>query len=96
MTSPIFYIVLIVVLAALPATVGWNVAKKREQFGRMAGAIIGGQTLLTPGIALIAFSEDRAADENPLQTIIIYGAMALAISIMTFVFLEIRKTHRER
>lgn len=96
MTGPIFYIALIVALVVLPAIAGWKLGQKHDQFVRMASTILAGQLILTPGIALIAFSEDRAGDENPLQTMIIYAAMALVISIMTFAILEIRKTQRDK
>lgn len=86
----------IFLLVALPSTVGWKLVQKHDQFIRMAGAIVAGQMILTPGIVLIAFSEQRAGDENPAQTMIIYGAMALVISIMTFAILEIKKTHKDR
>ncbi|WP_108810116.1 hypothetical protein [Sphingorhabdus sp. Alg231-15] len=96
MTGPIVFIAIVVLVAALPAIAGWKLSQKRDQFVRMASTILAGQLILTPGMALIAFSEDRAGDENPLQTVIIYAAMALMISIMTFVILEIRKTRQDK
>ncbi|MEP3224618.1 MAG: hypothetical protein ABJO01_01495 [Parasphingorhabdus sp.] len=96
MTGPIFFIVIIVMVAALPALAGWKLSQKRDQFVRMVSTIGAGQLILTPGIAMTAFSENRAHDENPIQTIVIYAAMALVISIMTFAIMEIRKTSKDK
>ncbi len=96
MTGPIVFIGIIVMVAAFPAIIGWKLSQKRDQLVRMASTILAGQFILTPGMALIAFSEDRAGDENPVQTIVIYAAMALMISIMTFVILEIRQTRHDK
>lgn len=85
-----------VVVVALPAIAGWKFSQKHEQFIRMASTIFAGQIILTPGIAFLAFSEDRNFGENPLKAVIIYAAMALMISIMTFVILEIRKTRQDK
>ncbi|QTD56327.1 hypothetical protein [Parasphingorhabdus cellanae] len=92
MTGPIVFIAIIAIVVAFPAVAGWKLSQKRDQFVRMANTILAGQLILTPGMALIAFSEDRANDENPVQTVVIYAAMALVISIMTFTIMEIRKT----
>lgn len=96
MTGPIFFIILLFALVAFPAVAGWKLSQKCDQFVRMASTIVAGQLIVTPGIILIAFSEDRVGDENPIQTMIIYAAMALVISIMTFAILEIKKTRRDR
>jgi O-antigen/teichoic acid export membrane protein len=96
MTGPIFFIILIIALAAFPAFAGWKFSQNKDQFVRMASTIVAGQMIVTPGIILIAFSEDRAGDESPMQTMIIYAAMALVISIMTFAILEIRKTGQDK
>lgn len=96
MTGPIIFIAIMAALVVFPAIVGWKLSQKSEQFVRMASTIFAGQLILTPAMGLIAFSEDRANDENPVQTVIIYAAMALMISIMTFVIFEIRKTRKDR
>ncbi|WP_430414400.1 hypothetical protein [Parasphingorhabdus sp.] len=96
MTGPIFYIVLIFLVVAFPATLGWKLTRQREQFGRMAGAIIAGQMILTPAVAWMSLSAEPVTDDNPIRTMIIYGVMALMISIMTFVVLEIKKSHKEK
>ena len=90
MSGPIIYIALLALLVTLPAIAGWKLSRKYEQFPRMAGAILGGQLLLTPGMAIIAFSGAAPISGNPLRTVIIYAAMALVISIMTFVILEMK------
>ncbi len=96
MTGPIFFIAIIVIVAVLPAIIGWKLSQKRDQIVRMASTILAGQFILTPAMALIALSENRVGDENPVQTIVIYAVMALTISIMTFVILEIRKTRHDK
>ncbi len=90
MTGPIVYIALLALVVALPAVAGWKLGRKSEQFPRMAGTILGGQLILTPAMAIIAFSGDAPISENPLRTVLIYAAMALVISIMTFAILEIK------
>lgn len=77
MTGPIFFIAMIVIVVALPTIAGWKLSQKHEQFVRMASTILAGQLILTPGIVLLAFSEDRNFGENPLKAVIIYAAMAL-------------------
>lgn len=96
MTGPILFIAIVAALVVFPAIVGWKLRQKSEQFVRMASTIFAGQLILTPAMAFIAFSEDRANDESPVQTVIIYAAMALMISIMTFVILEVRKTRQDK
>ena len=94
MTGPILFMVLLGVMVVLPACIGWKLGQKKEQFARMASTILCGQAIATPVMGFIAFSTDRAHDENPLKSVIIYAAMALVISIMTFAILEIKKTHQ--
>lgn len=94
MIAPIFFIALIVLLVALPAFAGWSLSQKYDQHIRMLCTILLGQMILTPGMLLIAFSENRAMDENPVKTVLVYAGMALVISIMTFAILEIRKTRK--
>lgn len=96
MIGPIFYILLIFALVALPAFAGWKLSRKHGQSVRMAGTILAGQLILTPAVAFIAFSKDRVAGESPVQTVLIYAAMALVISIMTFAVLEIKNTHKSK
>lgn len=96
MIGPIFYILLIILLVALPAMAGWKLSKKHGQSIRMAGTILAGQLILTPGIAYIAFSQATSAEGTPVQTAIIYAAMALVISIMTFVVLEIKNPQKTK
>ncbi|WP_109357028.1 hypothetical protein [Sphingorhabdus sp. EL138] len=96
MTGPIFFIALIVIIVALPAFAGWKFKQKSDQFVRMASTIVAGQLILTPGISWLAYSEDRNFGDDPLKAIIIYAAMALMISIMTFAIMEIRKTSQKK
>lgn len=96
MNGPIFFIALIVIVVAFPAFIGWKFKQKSDQFVRMASTIVAGQVILTPGILWLAYSEDRNFGDNPLKAIIIYAAMALMISIMTFVIMEIRKTSQDK
>ncbi|WP_373492052.1 hypothetical protein [Parasphingorhabdus sp.] len=96
MIGPIFYIVLIFALVALPAIAGWKLSRKQGQFTRMAGTIAAGQMILTPGIIWIVYSTGSGPDQNPVRTIIIYAGMAIVISIMTFAVLEIKNTRRNR
>ncbi|MEP2104063.1 MAG: hypothetical protein ABJP02_13430 [Parasphingorhabdus sp.] len=94
MTGPIFFIVMMVVVVTLPSIVGWKLSKKYQQFGRMAATALAGQLIMTPVILWLAYSEDRNFGENPLKAVTIYAAMALMISIMTFVILEIKNTRK--
>tara|TARA_R110000772_G_scaffold175833_4_gene287577 strand:- start:573 stop:842 length:270 start_codon:yes stop_codon:yes gene_type:complete len=86
--------VLLAATVILPAIGGWKYSQKKEQFVRMGATILGGQAIATPVMGFIAFSAERAHDESPLKSVIIYAAMALVISIMTFAILEIKKTHQ--
>ncbi|HEY9090555.1 hypothetical protein [Parasphingorhabdus sp.] len=90
MSGPIIYIALLVVLAAFPAYAGWKFSRKREQFGRMAGTILGGQLIVTPGMALITLTGGTPDGASALRTVLVYAAMALAISIMIFAILEMK------
>ncbi|MEW4466914.1 hypothetical protein AB1K62_03675 [Parasphingorhabdus sp. JC815] len=92
MTGSIFFIALLAILAALPAIGGWKLGQKYEQFTRMACTILGGQLILTTGVGLIVLFGGGPDGANPLRTVIIYAAMALAISIMTFAILEMKNT----
>ena len=94
MIGPILFVVFIVALAALPAFAGWRYGQKYEQSRRMACAILAGQAIVTPGVILIAYSGALATDVNLLKTVIVYAAMALVVSITTFVILEMKKTQR--
>ncbi|GAB5481429.1 MAG: hypothetical protein Pars92KO_11860 [Parasphingorhabdus sp.] len=96
MNGPIFFIALIVIVVAFPAFIGWKFKQKSDQFVRMASTIVAGQVILTPGILWLAYSEDRNFGDSPLKAIIIYAAMGLMISIMTFVIMEIRKTSQDK
>ncbi|MEO9600847.1 hypothetical protein [Parasphingorhabdus sp.] len=79
-------------MVALPAFAGWSLSQKYDQPIRMICTILLGQMILTPGMLLITLSDNQAMTENPTKTVMVYAAMALMISIMTFVILEIRKT----
>ncbi|MEH6756751.1 MAG: hypothetical protein V7676_04480 [Parasphingorhabdus sp.] len=94
MIGPIIFMVLLGVMVVLPAFTGWKWSQKKEQFVRMGATILGGQAIATPVMGFIAFSAERAHDESPFKSVIIYASMALVISIMTFAILEIKKTHR--
>ncbi|WP_417621781.1 hypothetical protein [Parasphingorhabdus sp.] len=96
MIVPIFFILLIVLLVALPAIAGWKLSRNHGQFARMAGTILAGQMILTPGIIFISISKATVAGENPVRTMIIYAGMALVISIMTFAVLEIKNTPKRK
>ncbi|MGB5723657.1 MAG: hypothetical protein WBM39_04520 [Parasphingorhabdus sp.] len=96
MIGPIFYILLIFVVVALPAVGGWKLSQKHGQLIRMAGTILAGQLILTPAVAYIAFFKVKVAGEHPAQTALIYAAMALVVSIMTFVVLEMKNTHKSK
>lgn len=94
MIGPIFYILLIVLLVAVPAIAGWKLSGKHGQSIRMAGTVLAGQLVLTPVVAYITFSEGTIVADNPVKTALTYAAMGIVISIMTFVALEIRNTTR--
>ena len=94
MIGPIFYILLIFALVAAPGYAGWKLSRNQGQSIRMAGTIVAGQLILTPAVAYISFSQGEGASGNPVQTSLIYAAMALVISIMTF--LEIKNTHKNK
>ncbi|MEH6716160.1 hypothetical protein [Parasphingorhabdus flavimaris] len=96
MIGPIFYILLIFALVAAPAYAGWKLSRNQGQSIRMAGTIVAGQLILTPAVAYISFSQGEGASGNPVQTSLIYAAMALVISIMTFAILEIKNTHKNK
>ncbi|ATW04787.1 hypothetical protein [Sphingorhabdus sp. YGSMI21] len=96
MIGPIFYILLVFALVAAPAFAGWKLSRKRGQSIRMAITIVAGQFILTPAVALLAFSADPGLYESPAKSTVIYSAMAVAISIMTFVILEMKNTRRDK
>ena len=96
MIAPIFYILLIVLLVALPAIAGWKLSRRHGQSIRIAGTILAGQLILTPVMAFLSFSKDGVAGESPFRTVMIYASMAIVISIMTFVVLEIKNTRKEK
>ncbi|MGB5484460.1 hypothetical protein [Parasphingorhabdus sp.] len=96
MIGPIFYILLIFVVVALPAIGGWKLGQEHGQSIRMAGTILAGQLILTPAVAYTGFFKDKVAGENPAQTALIYAAMALMVSIMTFVVLEMKNSHKSK
>lgn len=96
MIGPIFYILLIVLLVALPAMAGWKLSRAHGQSIRMAGTVLAGQLILTPGIVLMTLSGNGSATGNPTKTMMIYSAMAIVISITTFVVLEIRSTIKQK
>ena len=96
MIGPIFYILLIFLLVSVPAILGWKLSRNHGQFTRMAGTILAGQLILTPGIILISVFTEQADKSNPVRTMIIYAAMALVISIMTFAILEIKNTPKRK
>jgi hypothetical protein len=92
MIGPILFILLIVVLASLPAFAGWRFGQRYKQSRRMACAILAGQSIVTPGVILIAYSGALATNVNLIKTIVVYAAMTLMVSITTFVILEMKKT----
>ena len=96
MIAPIFYILLIVLLVALPAIAGWKLSRRHGQSIRIAGTIFAGQLILTPGMAFLSFSNGGVAGESPFRTVMIYASMAIVISIMTFAILEIKNTRKEK
>ena len=96
MIGPVYFFMFLASLVIFPALGGWFIAKKYEMGIRFFCTALGGQILLLPGIASIAFSQDRAHDENPLSIMIVYGSMALVISIMTFAIMEMRKDRRKK
>ncbi|MEP2988906.1 MAG: hypothetical protein ABJN65_13025 [Parasphingorhabdus sp.] len=96
MIGAVFFILVLAVGAVLPAMAGWSLFKNKVQSMRMFATLLGGQILVTPVIMLIAFSNDRANDEDPIRTVVIYAGMALVFSIMTFAIREMVKVQKER
>ena len=96
MIGPIFYILLIVAIIVAPAFAGWKLSRKHGQSIRMAGTILAGQLILTPVVAYNVYSKNMIATDNPAKTALTYAAMAVVISIMTFVVLEFRSTTESR
>lgn len=96
MIGAVFFILVLAVAAVLPAMAGWSLSKNNTQSMRMLATLLGGQILVTPAILLIAFSNDRANDEDPIRTVVIYAGMALVFSIMTFAIREMVKVQKER
>lgn len=96
MIGAVFFILVLAVAAILPAMAGWSLSKNNTQSMRMLATLLGGQILVTPAIMLIAFSNDRANDEDPIRTIVIYAGMALVFSIMTFAIREMVKVQKEK
>lgn len=88
MIGAIIFILIIAFGAVLPALAAWSFGRNKSHSTRLLLTLIGGQVLVTPGVALITFSADRATDENPVRTLLVYGGMALVFSIMTFAIRE--------
>ena len=96
MIAPLFFIVVIFVLVALPAALGWKLVRNHDQSVRMAGAVLAGQIILTPGVAYFSLVTGDGGGDNPMRTVLIYAGMALVISIMTFAILEIKNTRASK
>jgi len=96
MIGPIFFVLILAAAAVLPALAAWSLFRNRSQSLRLLATILGGQVLVTPAIALIAFSEDRTGDEDPVKTVLIYAGMALVFSIMTLAMREMVRIRNER
>lgn len=96
MIGALFFILVLAAAAILPALAAWSFSRKSSHSVRLFSTLIGGQILVTPAIALIAFSENRAGDENPIQTLLIYCGMALVFSIMTFAVREMVRVQNEK
>ena len=96
MIGPIFYILLIFLLVSVPAILGWKLSRNHGQFTRMAGTILAGQAILTPGVIYITLSKPQIAEGSHIKTMLIYACMALVISIMTFVILEMKNRPKQK
>ncbi len=96
MIGPIVFVLILALSAILPALIAWSIFRKNRHLVRLLAALLGGQIIVTPAIALIAFSKDRAGDEDPLKTVLLYCGMALILSIMTFAVREMIRVQSER
>lgn len=96
MTGPIFFVVMIVAITVLPAIAGWSLSQKQGHGIRMAATLMAGQMIITPTIAFMVFARDRAQDENPVKTVMMYAAMALVASIMTFAIREMIRMQKQK
>lgn len=95
MTGPIFFVVIIVAITVLPAIAGWSLSQNQGHGIRMVATLLAGQIIITPAIAFVAFAQDRAQDENPVKTVMMYAAMALVASIMTFAIREMIRMQKQ-
>ena len=88
MIGAVVFILIIALGAVLPALGAWSFSRDSSHSIRLLATLIGGQILVTPGVALLAFSANSASDQNPVRTLLVYGGMALVFSIMTFAIRE--------
>lgn len=96
MIGPILFLLMLAVAVIIPALMAWSLFLSRPHFQRLLATMAGGQILVMPAIAMIAFSQDRSDDEDPIKTVLIYAGMALVFSIMTFAIREMVKVQRKK